>query len=123
MLQGEGAGYVDTAQANSLDAIYQPGRVSLPQSAAGRVPLSSVLPPDLQSLLEDGIGLLRSPSESQAALEESNPSVAMDPVLRLRGFQHGEFHPRAARQGSGAIDQLDRHQRHDGRWPHERECS
>ncbi|CAK0845831.1 unnamed protein product, partial [Prorocentrum cordatum] len=82
---------VDSGVADSFDATYQPGRISLPQSRAGAAPLCDVAPNDLQCTLAEGSGLLRDPAEVQAALRELGPAMALDPALRLRGFMRGRF--------------------------------
>ncbi|CAK0852634.1 unnamed protein product, partial [Prorocentrum cordatum] len=91
VLQGSGGGYIDSSVADSFDATYQPGRIPLPQSRAGAAPLRDVVPDDLQCMLAEGSGLLRDPAEAQAALHELGPAMALDPVLRLRGFTYGRF--------------------------------
>ena len=55
------------------------------------MPLADVVPDDLQCMLEEGSGLLRDPADAQAALRELGPAMALDPVLRLRGFMYGRF--------------------------------
>ncbi|CAK0884493.1 unnamed protein product, partial [Prorocentrum cordatum] len=91
VLQGSGGGCVDSSVADSLDATYQPGRISLPQSRAGALPLCDVVPDDLQCMLSEGSGLFRDPAEAQAALRELGPAIALDPVPRLKGFMCGCF--------------------------------
>ena len=70
LLQGLRPGFSEV-EASGSRAVYQRGSISL------------------RVLLETGQGLLRSPSEARALLEEARPPPAMDPKLARRGFDYG----------------------------------
>ncbi|CAK0901538.1 unnamed protein product [Prorocentrum cordatum] len=67
----------------------QRGNISLPKIGAGKVALTEVLPADLQTKLETGRGLLRSPVEAAALIRDAGAPRAMDPKLGRLGYDYG----------------------------------
>ncbi|CAK0796418.1 unnamed protein product, partial [Prorocentrum cordatum] len=88
LLQGLRPGYSE-AEAAGARTVYQRGNISLPKIGAGKVPLVDVLPADLQSKLESGHGLLRSPEEAAALIRDAGAPRAMDPKLGRLGYDYG----------------------------------
>ncbi|CAK0841047.1 unnamed protein product [Prorocentrum cordatum] len=88
LLQGLRPGYSE-AEAAGARTVYQRGNISLPKIGAGKVPLVDVLPADLQSKLESGRGLLRSPEEAAALIRDAGAPRAMDPKLGRLGYDYG----------------------------------
>ena len=90
MLLGTRPGYADAAAAGNRES-YRRGAVSLPSSRAGEIGLSSLLPPDLQNLLETGHGLLRSKGATVAALDEVGDACFMDARVARLGRDYGHL--------------------------------
>eukprot|EP00959_Pyramimonas_sp_CCMP1952_P414559 8686077-Pyramimonas_sp.AAC.1 len=75
--------------AEGASTTYRKGAMALPRAAAGRVRLTDVLPPHLQSLLFDSSQMLREPEARNFAMGEAPRVCAMDPVLQRHGYQFG----------------------------------
>ncbi|CAK0877830.1 unnamed protein product, partial [Prorocentrum cordatum] len=87
-LQGLRPGYSEV-EAIVSRTVYQRGNISLPKIGAGKVALTGVLPTDLQTKLETGRGLLRSPEEAAALIRDAGAPRAMDPKLGRLGYDYG----------------------------------
>ncbi|CAK0880230.1 unnamed protein product [Prorocentrum cordatum] len=78
------------------------GKWSPPVIGAGKVALTEVLPTDLQTKLETGRGLLRSPEEAAALIRDAGAPRAMDPKLGRLGYDYG--HALGGLYTSGVIE-------------------
>ncbi|CAK0899810.1 unnamed protein product [Prorocentrum cordatum] len=87
-LQGLRPGYSEV-EASGSRTVYQRGNISLPKIGAGKVALMEVLPTDLQTKLETGRGLLRSPEEAAALIRDAGAPRAMGPKLGRLGYDYG----------------------------------
>ncbi|CAK0847428.1 unnamed protein product, partial [Prorocentrum cordatum] len=87
-LQGFRPGYSEVEAAGSR-TVHQRGNISLPKIGAGKVALTEVLPADLQTKLETGRGLLRSPVEAAALIRDAGAPRAMGPKLGRLGYDYG----------------------------------
>ncbi|CAK0802959.1 unnamed protein product, partial [Prorocentrum cordatum] len=87
-LQGLRPGYSEV-EASGSRTVYQRGNISLPKIGAGKVALTEVLPTDLQTKLETGRGLLRSPEEAAALIRDAGAPRAMGPKLGRLGYDYG----------------------------------
>ncbi|CAK0846803.1 unnamed protein product, partial [Prorocentrum cordatum] len=87
-LQGLRPGYSEV-EASGSRTVYQRGNISLPKIGAGKVALTEVLPTDLQTKLETGRGLLRSPEEAAALIRDAGAPRAIDPKLGRLGYDYG----------------------------------